>query len=75
MVQLLNLVVHNVAAPALHNSGFAVSLCVPSCESCLCQNVILHLILIFLFTLLSSYLVFQVPGSLCYDNIPEWKIF
>ncbi|KAI8548216.1 hypothetical protein RHMOL_Rhmol07G0255900 [Rhododendron molle] len=24
MVQLLNLVVHNVAAPALHNSGFAV---------------------------------------------------
>ncbi|PPE02417.1 hypothetical protein GOBAR_DD00548 [Gossypium barbadense] len=25
MVQLLNLVVHNLAAPALHNSGFAVS--------------------------------------------------
>lgn len=24
MVQLLNLVVHNLAAPALHNSGFAV---------------------------------------------------
>lgn len=24
MVQLLNLIVHNVGAPALHNSGFAV---------------------------------------------------
>jgi len=26
MVQLLNLVIHNLAAPALHNSGFAVSI-------------------------------------------------
>lgn len=29
MVQLLNLVAHNLAAPTLHNAGFAVSiLCV-----------------------------------------------
>jgi hypothetical protein len=26
MVQLLNLIAHNLAAPALHNSGFAVSI-------------------------------------------------
>ncbi|BBG95697.1 DNA-directed RNA polymerase II protein [Prunus dulcis] len=32
MVQLLNLVVQNLAAPALHNSGFAVSTVHPPCD-------------------------------------------
>ncbi|GFY96492.1 DNA-directed RNA polymerase II protein [Actinidia rufa] len=42
MVQLLNLVIHNVAAPALHNSGFAVSLDAPphTCQNFPCARVL-----------------------------------
>ena len=65
MVQLLNLVVHNVAAPALHNSGFAVSLDAPphTCQNFPCARYLKFIELCLL----------EIAESLCSENNFEWK--